>query len=127
MENPRGILGATLLGGNDTSLNFTQWKIQGQAGGSQANVDPVRGPMNEDGIYGTRLGWHLPGFKPAGSTWSSGSPLTGLSTAGIKWYIAHFDLSLDKDLDVPLGIELGAPASTIASVQLYVNGYQCEY
>lgn len=127
VENPRGILGATLLGSNGTSLNFTQWKIQGQAGGSQANVDPVRGPMNEDGIYGTRLGWHLPGFKPTGSTWSSGSPLTGLSTAGIKWYIAHFDLSLDKDLDVPLGIELGAPAGTIASVQLYVNGYQCEY
>jgi len=127
VENPRGILGATLLGGNGTSLNFTQWKIQGQAGGSQANVDPVRGPLNEDGIYGTRLGWHLPGFKPAGSTWSSGSPLTGLSTAGIKWYITHFDLSLDKDLDVPLGIELGAPAGTIASVQLYVNGYQCKY
>ena len=31
------------------------------------------------------------------------------------------------DLDVPLGIELGAPAGTIASVQLYVNGYQCKY
>ena len=126
VENPRGILGATLLGGNGTSLKFTQWKIQGQAGGSQANIDPVRGPMNEDGIHGTRLGWHLPGFEPAGSQWSSGSPLTGLTAAGIKWYIAHFDLSLDKDLDVPLGIELGAPAGTLASVQLYVNGYQCK-
>jgi hypothetical protein len=127
VENPRGILGATLLGGNGTSLNFTKWKIQGQAGGSQANIDPVRGPMNEDGIHGTRLGWHLPGFKPTGSEWSSGSPLTGLATAGIKWYIANFDLSLDEDLDVPLGIELGAPAGTIASVQLYVNGYQCKH
>lgn len=127
VENPRGILGATLLGNsNGTSLEFTQWKIQGQAGGSQANIDPVRGPMNEDGLYGTRLGWHLPGFKPTGPEWSPGSPLTGLATAGIKWYTAHFDLSLDSDLDVPLGIELGAPAGTIASVQLYVNGYQCK-
>jgi hypothetical protein len=49
-----------------------------------------------------------------------------LTSAGIKWYIAHFDLSLDTDLDVPLGIELGAPAGTVASVQLYVNGYQCK-
>lgn len=126
VENPRGLLGATLLGGNGTSLNFTQWKIQGQAGGSQANIDPVRGPMNEDGLYGTRLGWHLPGFKPTGSEWSAGSPLTGLDQSGINWYISTFNLSLDKDLDVPLGIEFGADSGTVASVQLYVNGYQCK-
>jgi len=127
VENPRGLLGATLLGGNSTVLKFTTWKIQGQAGGSQANIDPVRGPMNEDGLYGTRLGWNLPGFKPYGEEWSVGTPLTGLNQSGIKWYISSFDLSLDKDLDVPLGIELGADSGTVASVQIYVNGYQCEY
>ena len=82
--------------------------------------------MNEDGIYGTRLGWHLPGFKPSGSEWSAGSPLTGRNQSGISWYISNFELSLDKDLDVPLGIEFGAPSGTVASVQLYVNGYQCK-
>jgi len=39
VENPRGILGAELYSGNGT-LNFTTWKIQGNAGGS-ANIDPV--------------------------------------------------------------------------------------
>lgn len=37
-QNPRGILGAQLLGGN-----FTSWRIQGNAGGED-NIDPVRGP-----------------------------------------------------------------------------------
>ena len=45
VENPRGLLGAVLYGGNST-LNFTRWKIQGNAGGD-ANIDPVRGPLNE--------------------------------------------------------------------------------
>ena len=125
LENPRGILGASLYANNRT-LNFTQWKIQGNAGGD-SNIDPVRGPMNEDGLHGTRLGWHLPGFDPSGPAWTSGSPLQGLNESGINWYISHFELSLDSDLDVPLGIQLNAPAGTVASVQLYVNGYQCEH
>ena len=123
VENPRGILGASLYAGNDT-LKFSKWKIQGNAGGP-TNIDPVRGSLNEDGIYGTRLGWHLPGFPAKGSAWSSGSPLQGLTKSGINWYVSHFKLSIDSDLDVPLGIELDAPAGTKASVQLYINGYQC--
>lgn len=55
-ENPRGLLGAQLIGANGTTLNFKTWKIQGNAGGS-ANIDPVRGPMNEGGLHGERLGW----------------------------------------------------------------------
>lgn len=124
VENPRGILGAVLYSGNRT-INFTQWKIQGNAGGA-ANIHPVRGPMNEDGLHGTRLGWHLPGFEPIGSAWATGSPLQGLNNSGISWYVSSFNLSLDADLDVPLGIELDCPNGTIASVQLYVNGYQCK-
>jgi len=124
VENPRGILGAVLYAGT-SRLNFTQWKIQGNAGGS-ANIDPVRGPLNEDGLHGTRLGWHLPGFDASGPAWSTGSPLQGLNASGINWYITRFNLTLDDDLDVPLGIELDAPSGTVASVQLYMNGYQCK-
>lgn len=61
-QNPRGILGAQLLTANNTKLSFDQWKIQGNAGGEK-NIDPVRGPLNEGGLYGERLGWHLPGFN----------------------------------------------------------------
>lgn len=126
VENPRGILGATLLGSNNTKLNFTQWKIAGNAGGN-ANIDPVRGPLNEGGLYGERLGWHLPGFDSNGPEWSSGSPLDGLNKSGINWYISHFNLSIPSDMDVPIGIQLNAPEGTNASVVLFINGYQCGY
>ncbi|KAF2186572.1 glycoside hydrolase family 35 protein [Zopfia rhizophila CBS 207.26] len=120
-ENPRGILGATLLGANNQKLDFSRWKIQGNAAGS-ANIDAVRGPMNEGGLYGERLGWHLPGFDT--SRWEAGSPLDGLDKSGIRWYTTRFDLKIDGDLDVPLGVELGATKETPARVMVFVNGYQ---
>lgn len=122
--NPRGILGAQLLSQNSTTLPFTTWKITGNAGASQ-NIDPVRGPMNEGGLHGERLGWHLPGFPTSSSTWTPADPiLDGLSKPGIRWFTTTFSLSVDADLDVPLGIELQAPTSTPARILLYVNGYQ---
>ncbi|KAJ5948445.1 CAZyme family GH35 [Penicillium verhagenii] len=95
-QNPRGILGATLSG-----ANFTSWRIQGNAGG-ESNIDPVRGPMNE----GTE------------------SPLDGVSGAEGRWYSTTFDLDLDSDLDVPIGLQLGAADNTTAVVQIFMNGYQ---
>lgn len=121
-ENPRGLLGAVLYAGTST-LKFTEWKIAGNAGGS-SNIDKVRGPMNEGGLYGERLGWHLPGFSPSGSAWSTGSPTAGLASSGIKWYVTNFTLDFDADLDVPIGLELDASADTVARVQIHVNGYQ---
>ncbi|KAF2704979.1 glycoside hydrolase family 35 protein [Pleomassaria siparia CBS 279.74] len=124
-ENPRGILGAQLLAANGTTttaLAFDTWKIQGNAGG-EANIDAVRGPMNEGGLYGERLGWHLPGFDT--TAWEQGSPVTdGVEGAGIKFFTTTFNLDMDADLDVPLGVELAAPAGTVARVLLFVNGYQ---
>lgn len=99
-ENPRGILGALLYAGNAT-LNFTSWKIQGVAGGDQAYLDPIRGPENEGGLYGERVGWHLPGFDV--SRWKSGSPADGVESAGVSWYVSDVELDIDEDLDVPLG------------------------
>ncbi|KAF3921791.1 Beta-galactosidase [Arthrobotrys entomopaga] len=118
-ENPRGIIGAQLLDANNKPLNFTLWKIQGNAGADQY-LDPVRGPMNEGGLHGERLGWHLPNFDDSG--WVDGSPLDGFSGAGVRWYNTDFDLNIDTDLDAPIGIELGAPAGTIARFMVFVNG-----
>jgi hypothetical protein len=119
-ENPRGILGAQLLSANNTKLSFDQWRIQGNAGGEK-NIDPVRGPMNEGGLHGERLGWHLPGFDT--SAWESGSPVEdGVQGAGIRWFTTSFDLDVDEDLDVPIGVELGAAAGTVARVLLFING-----
>lgn len=117
VENPRGLLGAQLQGGT-----FSHWKIQGNAGG-ESNIDLVRGPMNEGGLYGERLGWHLPGFDTSG--WAKASPVTdGVKGAAIKWFTTSFDLDIDEDLDVPVGIEVGAPSGTVARVLIFVNGYQ---
>ncbi|KAH8910107.1 family 35 glycosyl hydrolase [Coniochaeta sp. PMI_546] len=130
VENPRGLLGATLLpGGTPSSTGFTQWKIQGNAGGGAGYLDPVRGPMNEGGLHAERLGWFLPGFDPSkpaafSSPSASTSPTTGISKAGVRFYTTTFHLNIDSDLDVPLGIELSAPAGTVARVMIWVNGYQ---
>ncbi|TVY59690.1 putative beta-galactosidase C, partial [Lachnellula suecica] len=120
VENPRGILGASL---SPPTSTFTSWKIQGNAGGS-SNLDPVRGPMNEGGLYGERAGWHLPGFAPSSPTWGRSSPFIGINSSGVEFYTTTFHLNIDSDLDVPLGIELGAPESTVARVMVWVNGYQ---
>lgn len=128
---PRGLYGAQLLPGTSTtSTGFTTWKIQGNAGGA-ANIDPVRGPMNEGGLYGERLGWHLPGFDPASSydadqygAWDDSTPFEGLGAPGVRFYVTNFTLAIPDDLDVPLGIALSAPAGTVARVMLWVNGYQ---
>lgn len=123
---PRGLYGAQLLGGGNTTTTtdtgFTLWKIQGNAGGS-ANIDPVRGPMNEGGLYAERLGWHLPGFSPD-AAWDDGTPLEGLDGAGVRFYTTTFDLAIDDDLDAPLGLAFSAAEGTVARVMLWVNGYQ---
>lgn len=136
---PRGIYGARLLppGGAgagadaDAATGFARWKIQGNAGGP-ANIDPVRGPMNEGGLYGERLGWHLPGFSPGtsygnatlGGAWDTATPLDGLDGAGVRFYVTTFDLDVDADLDAPLGLAFSAAEGTVARVMFWVNGYQ---
>ncbi|PIG89599.1 beta-galactosidase B [Aspergillus arachidicola] len=117
-QNPRGIMGATLIGGG----NFTLWRIQGNAGGEK-NIDPVRGPMNEGGLYGERMGWHLPGYQVPESALDS-SPLEGVFGAEGRFYTTSFQLDLEEDLDVPIGLQLSAPAGTEAVVQIFMNGYQ---
>lgn len=128
---PRGLYGAQLLPGSTTTdTGFTQWKIQGNAGGS-ANIDPVRGPTNEGGLYGERLGWHLPGFDPSSSyssslgEWDDSTPYIGLDASGVRFYVTTFDLDLDSDLDVPLGLSFSVADSTLpARIMFWVNGYQ---
>jgi hypothetical protein len=123
VENPRGILGALLLPTPLSGTGFKLWKIQGNAGGS-SNIDPVRGPMNEGGLKAERAGWHLPSFIPSRPQFSYSSPIDGLNTSGIEFYITTFHLNIDSDLDVPLGISLTAPNNTIARVMIWINGYQ---
>lgn len=132
--NPRGILGAAVIpaggdgsNGNASSTGFKLWKIQGNAGGAAGYIDPVRGPMNEGGLYGERMGWFLPGFDPSGSPSafnSTATPLDGITSPGVRFYTTTFHLNIDSDLDAPLGVALSAPAGTVARVMIWLNGYQ---
>lgn len=114
---PRGILGATLDGNN-----FTQWKIAGEAGGEDVQLDPVRGTLAEGGLTAERLGWHLPGFDD--SAWNSSSPSKGIEDAGIHFYRTTFPLDVPAEVDASFAFILDAPASKHVRVQLFVNGYQ---
>ncbi|KAF2866138.1 putative beta-galactosidase B [Massariosphaeria phaeospora] len=115
---PRGILSASLKGGAE----FTSWKIAGEVNGERAQLDPVRGPLNEGGLTAERLGWHLPGFDD--SAWNTSSPSTGFTGAGIYFYRTVVPLDIPSGIDASLAFVLGAPRSQKIRVQLFVNGYQ---
>lgn len=81
MKTPRGILDYTLGGRNATDV---AWKITGNLGGENYK-DRTRGPLNEGAMYAERQGWHLP--KAPTQKFASGSPLTGMSKAGVSFYL----------------------------------------
>ncbi|KAE9985392.1 hypothetical protein BLS_008331 [Venturia inaequalis] len=127
-ENPRGILGAKLLGSGTNGTGdpeWLEWKMIGNAGaglGQKNNLDMVRGPMNEGGLFGERMGWHLPGFND--SSWKNEGPINvGLKKAGVNFYRTTFSLDIPEKLDVPLGIEITSARGTLARVQIFINGY----
>jgi hypothetical protein len=117
--NPRGILMAKLQGGAE----FSSWKVAGTAGGFTTKLDPVRGPLNEGGLYAERVGWHLPGFDD--SDWDdTSSPTDGLGGPGIRFWRTVVPLSVPRGLDVSISFILSAPGSQKLRAQLFVNGYQ---
>jgi beta-galactosidase GanA len=122
-KNPRGLLGATLNG----SAATVTWRLQGNTGGEQLQ-DPVRGPLNATGLYGTNHGWDLPGF-PDGD-WQHVSlpdPWTdrGLPE-GIGWYRTTFRLDIPRQDFVPVAIHIDGPphaASAESRAYLFLNGW----
>ncbi len=103
---PRGLLGATLEG---ASTPIT-WRLEGNQGGEDLQ-DPVRGPLNATGLYGTNNGWDLPGYPDDDwqrvslpDSWSG----RGLPP-GIGWYRTTFNLSLPPQSYVPVAVQIGGP------------------
>ncbi|KAH8902071.1 family 35 glycosyl hydrolase [Coniochaeta sp. PMI_546] len=141
--NPRGVTNATILGPSDRSAggpgySFTSWKIAGTAGGER-NIDPVRGPLNEGGLYAERIGAHLPGFSDDDWQEESGGSSLAVPGAGIKVFRTVVPLHVPDGLDVSISFRLTAPGSSTNSstftptvpgysnrvrVLLFVNGYQ---
>ncbi|EGN93829.1 glycoside hydrolase family 35 protein [Serpula lacrymans var. lacrymans S7.3] len=116
-KSPRGVRGFQLNTGD-----FGEWKVQGKIGGYTNYPDKVRGVLNEGGLYGERLGWHLPGFDT--SIWESRDITEGLpgSAAGVGFFVTTFDLQIPEYYDAPMSFTFDQ-SSQPYRVQLYVNGW----
>jgi hypothetical protein len=130
--NPRGIYNATLVGAG--SYAFKEWKIAGTAGREDL-LDPIRGPLNEGGLWAERVGVHLPDYPDTGLTAldSNGTSLS-VAGAGIRVFRTVVPLSVPAGLDVSISFRLTAPSNETFVSQsgytnqlralLFVNGYQ---
>ncbi|MCJ1312607.1 hypothetical protein MMC25_006281 [Agyrium rufum] len=117
-KTPRGILNYTLAG---RPQNAITWKIQGNLGGENY-ADKTRGPLNEDGWFAERMGYHLP--APPDSKWKAVNPVTtGVSKAGTALFTTNFDLQIPAGYDIPISVSFGALGGNYR-VELFVNGYQ---
>ncbi|KAJ7729673.1 glycoside hydrolase family 35 protein [Mycena maculata] len=120
-KEPRGIRGYALVGGNTT---FDSWKLQGNLGGAANAPDTFRGYINEGGLWAERVGAHLPGFPD--DSWTSGSPLSGVSKAGINFYRTTFELPVSTGIDAPVRLNVTRSADSLSNfrLQIYLNGWQ---
>jgi hypothetical protein len=139
MKSPRGILNYAL---DRHVKEDVVWRLTGNLGG-EWYIDKERGPLNEGGMWAERHGYHLPldpGVEDTRMrTWTSRSPMKGISKPGIGWFVTAFDLDMPKGYDIPLAIELpdiqrkrlkipgtddaGKTTGTYR-VQIFVNGWQ---
>jgi beta-galactosidase GanA len=113
----RGLISATLGSG----AGAVAWKIQGATG----TEDPVRGPLNNGGLYGELNGWYLPGY--ADSQWQNATLPAASDPAGTSWYRTTFQLNVPQADDASLGITIGDPSTPRGSgdyrALLFVNGW----
>ncbi|KAK9368459.1 glycoside hydrolase superfamily [Lipomyces kononenkoae] len=126
---PRGIRLVQLIPHNpDSNCEFSQWTLQGNAGGENAD-DLLRAPYNEGGIYAQRIGAHLPDFDD--TWWPPATPylnqLAGMRPespkpgAGVWFYRTIVEIVVPDILDVPLGVRMRGAG---VRVELFVNGWQ---
>ncbi len=121
-KEPRGLISVSLSrqAGISHAVPIA-WRIQGNKGGEEI-ADPVRGVMNNGGLYGEREGWHLPGFDD--SKWS---PASGGAKAGTRWYRTSFRLGVPKGHDASIGLTIGNPETPRSPVSyralIFLNGW----
>ncbi|MFF4268582.1 beta-galactosidase [Streptomyces sp. NPDC001536] len=105
-----------------TSVRFkgaspkVSWRLQGAAA-----ADPVRGPLNNGGLYGEREGWHLPGFDDA--DWEPAELPRGERRQGVTWYRTSFRLSVDPGVDASIALTLDDDRKRAYRVQIFLNGW----
>ncbi|PZG79067.1 beta-galactosidase, partial [Streptomyces sp. NTH33] len=108
----RGLTAVTFAGGTPK----VRWRIQGAAA-----PDPVRGPLNNGGLYGEREGWHLPGF-PDGD-WERVSFPRAVRRQGVTWYRTTFRPAVDPGVDASVGLTLEDDPHRAYRAQIFLNGW----
>jgi beta-galactosidase GanA len=122
----RGLISASLSSSTGKSFSVPiRWKIQGHLGAEHL-PDPTRGPLNNGGSHGERMGWHLPGF--ATDDWSTTGLIPDRQTqAGTSWYRTEFDLAVPMDHDLSLGLSIGHRSALRSRgryrVLIFLNGW----
>jgi beta-galactosidase GanA len=126
----RGLISASLA--SQTGKSFAVpivWRIQGNRGGEDI-ADPVRGVANNGGLFGERMGWHLPaGVNQKGpdGDWETAHVPDSRAIAGTVWYRTQFDLAVPRGHDVSLGLTIGDPTKLRSAgkyrVLIFVNGW----
>jgi beta-galactosidase GanA len=127
-KEARGLISASLTprGGRRFGMPIA-WKIQGNKGGEDI-ADLVRGPMNNGGLHGERMGWHLPAdpAKPQAG-WDATQPGAAPPAPGTYWLRTSFKLDLPQGHDVQLGLAFGDTTKPRSEVEnralIFVNGW----
>ncbi|GAA0956964.1 beta-galactosidase [Virgisporangium aurantiacum] len=115
MRQPRGLVGAAIVtAGASVPVS---WRIQGAG-----PADPVRGPLNNGGLYGERNGWSLPGSVDR--RWPAIGALAGTAVPpGVSWYRTSFRLDLPRGHDVSVALNFDGPLPTGHRVMIFLNGW----
>jgi beta-galactosidase GanA len=108
----RGLTAVTFTG----STPRVRWRIQGEAA-----PDPVRGPLNNGGLYGEREGWHLPGFPDR--DWEPVAFPRAEWRQGVTWYRTAFRLAVQPGVDASIGLTLDDDPSRAYRAQIFLNGW----
>ena len=116
-KEPRGLTGAELIG----SSAAIAWKIQGNRGG-ETPIESVRGPLNNGGLYGERMGWSLPGYPD--QAWQRTTLPTHITEPGVGWYRTTFTLNIPTDQDVPVALKISDDSSRHYRALIFINGWQ---
>jgi beta-galactosidase len=82
----------------------------------------VRGPFNNGGLYGERMGWPLPGFPADG--WQNVTLPKHISKPGVDWYRTTFRLHIPANQDAPIGLKISDKASRHYRALIFINGWQ---
>ncbi|MEU6420665.1 glycoside hydrolase family 35 protein [Streptomyces spiralis] len=108
----RGLTAVTFAGGSPR----VRWRVQGGTA-----PDPVRGPLNNGGLYGEREGWHLPGF-PDGD-WEPVAFPRAARRQGVTWYRTTFELAVAPGVDASVGLTLDDDPNRAWRAQIFLNGW----